>query len=378
MRETIAPKLNIIHTESQPGRGGQTLRVLREAQGLAARGHQVAVACRPDSALAEMARDAGLSVYRFAFPRRGFFSPGLIWRLYRLFRKLRPDVVHTHTSIDSWAAGLAARLAKVPVVVRTRHIQAPVTAGLFNRLLYGRIADKIITTGEPVADTLAQELHLPRAHFISIPTGVDLTRFTGEGAREKVRAEWGLTPEQPAIGLIAAFRKMKNIPLFLEVAQELNKTWSQARFFVVGDGPLRPSLEAYAKELGIAEVTTFTGHRRDIPDVLSALDIVALTSSRGEGVPQTITQALAMGRPVAATEVGGVSDAVRPEETGLLVPPDNCEAMTATLDRLLREPELAAKLGQAGRRWIEEKFSEASMLAAAENLLLSLRREKSA
>jgi glycosyltransferase involved in cell wall biosynthesis len=324
-----------------------------------------------------MAQEAGLPVYHFAFPRRGFFSPGLIFRLYRLFRKLQPDVVHTHTSIDSWAAGIAARLAGVPVVVRTRHIQAPVTAGFFNRLLYGRIADRIITTGEPVADTLAQELHLPRKHFISIPTGVDLKRFTGEGAREKVRGEWGLTPEQPAIGIIAAFRGMKNLPLFLAVAQQLNITWPQARFFIIGDGKLRPSLEAYAKVLEIEEVVRFTGHRDDIPDVLAALDVVVLTSSRGEGVPQSITQALAMGRPVAATDVGGVSDVVRPEETGLLAPPDNRDALTAAIGRLLREPALAAKLGKAGRHLIEEKFSEKNMIEAVENLLLALKRESS-
>jgi glycosyltransferase involved in cell wall biosynthesis len=374
----VAPsRLTIIHTESQPGGGGQTLRVLRESLCLAARGYPVSVACRPDSVLSSLAQQAGLPVYHFAFPRRGFFSPSLIWKLYRLFRQLKPDVVHTHTSIDSWAAGIAARLAGAPVVVRTRHIQAPVSAGFFNRLLYGRIADRVITTGEPVADTLARELRLPRSHFISIPTGVDLGRFTGKGAREKVRSEWGLTPEQPAIGMVAAFRKMKNIPLFLEVAQQLNAAWPQARFFIIGDGPLRPSLEAYAEELGIKAVVHFTGHRSDIPDVLAALDLVVLTSSRGEGVPQSLTQALAMRRPVAATDVGGVADIVRPEQTGLLVPPDNLEAMCGAIDRLLRDSALAARLAFAGRQLVEESFSEEKMTEAVENLLLALRREKS-
>jgi glycosyltransferase involved in cell wall biosynthesis len=252
-----------------------------------------------------------------------------------------------------------------------------VAAGFFNRLLYGRIADRVITTGERVADTLAQELHLPREHFISIPTGVDLNRFTGEGAREKVRTEWGLSLEQPAIGIVAAFRGMKNHHLFLQVAQQVNQAWPQARFFIIGDGKLRQALETYAKALEIEEVVRFIGHRSDIPDVLAALDIVVLTSSRGEGVPQSITQALAMGRPVVATDVGGVGDAVRPEATGLLVPPDDPAAMTGAIDRLLRDPALAARLGQAGRRWIVEKFSEEKMLETVENLLLALKREKS-
>jgi glycosyltransferase involved in cell wall biosynthesis len=376
MPDATSPRLTIIHTESQPGGGGQTLRVLRESLCLAGRGHRLALACRPDSELSRLAQAAGLPVYHFPFPRRGFFSPGLIIGLHRLFRKLRPDVVHTHTSIDSWAAGLAARWAGVPVVVRTRHIDAPTPPGFFNRLLYGRIADRVITTGEPVAATLARELRLPRSHFVSIPTGVDLSRFTGEGERKKVRAEWDLPPESPAIGLVAALRGMKNHRLFLQVAQALKPAWPQARFFIVGEGKMRPSLEAYAEELGVKPVVNFTGYRSDIPDVLAALDLVVLSSSRGEGVPQSLTQALAMARPVVATDVGGVSDVVRSEQTGLLVPPDNREALGEAIDRLLREPALAAKFGAAGRRWIEERFSEAAMTDAVESLLYSLQQGK--
>jgi len=352
------------------------LRILRESALLSGRGHSAAIACRPDSALSQMAREAGLQVYHFPFPIRGIFGPSLIFSLFRLVRRLRPDVVNTHSSVDSWAGGLAARLAGVPVVVRTRHIHAPVKLTFWNRLLYGRIADKVITTGERVGDLLSGELRIERSHFVSIPTGVDLARFAGAGKRPEIRREWGLGENQPVIGIIAALRGMKNHALFLQAAARLRPNWPEARFFIIGEGPRRVSLEGSCRELGLDEVVRFTGHRQDVPEVLSALEAVVLCSSRGEGVPQVIAQALAMKRPVVATDVGSVREIVQDEITGLLVEPENVEALADAIDRVLREPDLALRLGESGRRLIEESFGEEKMADAVERLLLSLREAK--
>ncbi len=376
MSETANPKLTILHTECSTGSGGQVLRILRESRLLAARGHRLSIACRPDSELSRLALEAGLPVYHFPFPIRGAFGPGLIFSLARRMRQIRPDVVNTHSSVDSWAGGMAARLARVPVVVRTRHIHSAVQPTVWNRFLYGRIADGIITTGERVADILASELNLPRAHFISIPTGIDLTRFTGRGERARIRAEWGLEENQPAIGIVAALRGMKNHRLFLQTAAKLRPLWPEARFFIIGEGGLRASLEAYCADLGLSEVVRFTGQRLDIPDVLAALDLVVLCSSRGEGVPQVLGQALAMKRPVVSTDVGSASEVVRQEITGLLVEPENAEALAGAVDRLLRDPALGSRLANSGRELVEQSYSEEKMVDAVEALFQSLYLQK--
>ena len=372
MSQPSSHKLSLLHTDSISGAGGQALRILREAILLTRRGHRVAIACRPDSALAKMAQEAGLEVHHFAFPARGAFGPKLIYSLYRLLRQERFEVVATHSSVDSWAAGIAAWMAHTPVIIRYRHITTPVRNNLANRILYGRLADRIITTGEHTADLLAEDLGLDRSRFISIPTGVDLNRFNGRGERAKVRAEWGLEAAQPAVGIIAVLRSMKNHRLFLEAAAQLHKRMSNARFFIIGDGPMRATLKKRAEELGINDAVCFTGHRQDMPDVLAALEVVVLCSSTGEGVPQVIAQALAMQRPVVATEVGSVSELVIDESTGLLIAPDNVEALTEAIARLLQDPPLAARLAASGRRLVEERFSEEKMAEAVEKLLLQL------
>lgn len=378
MSDSKSPRLCILHTECNTSAGGQALRLLRESQLLAVRGHRLVIACRPDSALSELARQAGLLVQHFPFPARGVFGPGLLFSLVGFMRRLRPQVVNTHSSVDSWAAGLAARLAGVPVVVRTRHIQATVKPSCLNRFLYGRVADRVITTGERIADLLASDLRLPRVHFVSIPTGVDLTRFSGQADRAAVRREWRLTDGQPAIGIVAALRGMKNHPLFLQLAARLRRSRPEARFFIIGEGPRRESLEGLASELGLSEVVTFTGRRADMPEVLAALDVVVLCSARGEGCPQVLSQALAMGRPVVATEVGSVAELVRNEETGLLTPPDDVEALTGAVERLLRAPALAARLARAGQELVRKEFGEARMADAVESLLLALYQNKRA
>jgi glycosyltransferase involved in cell wall biosynthesis len=325
-------------------------------------------------------------------------------------------------------------MAHTPVIIRYRHITTPVRNNLANRILYGRLADRIITTGEHTADLLAEDLGLDRSRLVSIPTGVDLNRFNGRGDRAKVRAEWDLEDSRPAIGIIAVLRSMKNHRLFLEAAAQLHKRIANARFFIIGDGPLRATLEKQAQDLGLARINhdqlelstesfgggvatlrssdasslrstsreprrralqkpaptslishescgpgdavCFTGHRQDMPDVLAALEVVVLCSSTGEGVPQVIAQALAMQRPVVATEVGSVSELVIDESTGLLIAPDNVEALTEAIARLLQDAPLAARLAASGRRLVEERFSEEKMAEAVEKLLLQLISQK--
>jgi glycosyltransferase involved in cell wall biosynthesis len=365
--------LSILHTECSTGAGGQVLRILRESRLLADRGHRLAIACRPDSALSGLAQQAGLDVHHIDFPIRGAFGVRLISSLVSLMRRLRPDVVNTHSSVDSWSAGVAARIMRVPVVVRTRHIQAAVSANFANRLLYGRIANRVVTTGERVADILAADLGLPRAHFVSIPTGVDLARFNGVGEREKIRAEWGLRANQPAIGILGVLRSMKHHDLFIQAAGRLHPHRPDLRWFIIGDGPLRPTLENFVRSLHLEDVVTFTGHRTDVPDVLAALDMVVLCSARSEGFPQVISQALAMRRPVVATDVGSVREAIRNEETGLLIEPENLEQLCQGVERLLDDPPLAARLADAGRQLIADRYSETRMADATEKLLLELR-----
>jgi glycosyltransferase involved in cell wall biosynthesis len=223
-------------------------------------------------------------------------------------------------------------------------------------------------------DHFIRDVGRDASKFFVVHNCIDLARFDPAAvAGGAARAGLGLPREAQVAGMVARLaEERKGGAIFLEMASRLAERYPQARFLIVGDGPLRPGLERRAAELGIASRVVFAGDRQDIPDVLAAMDVFVMPSL-WEGGPYTVLEAMAMERPVVTTEVGMVRDVVRSGEHALTVTPGDAGALAEAVATLLGDPELAGRIARGGRRLAVGGFSEerlvGGVLAVYERLL---------
>lgn len=362
--------MRILHTESSMGLGGQEYRVLLEAEGMEKRGHVVVVAAPKGSQLAVLAQRKGLQVKTTASGNRGWMT--LVPAYLRMFQQCKIDVVNTHGSLDSWTASIAGRLSsRRPGIIRTRHKSTPVSKSLRHRFLYGILPHVVTTTGESVRQELIARNRLSPARVISIPTGVDLERFHPQPPDESLRKNLGVGSQGPLVGAVTFLRPEKGMEVLIETVRLLKNTLPTLQCLIIGDGGEKLTLMARIRELGLEHCVHMVGFRQDIPALLSVLDVVVIPSFE-EGIPQSLTQALAMERPVVASAVGGIPEVVEDNVTGLLVPPRNPAMLAEKISFILNNPSTGARMGKAGRQVIQERYSLESMLTRTENVYRSL------
>lgn len=345
----------MLHTEASLGLGGQEIRILTETRWLLDHGWDALIACQPSGRLLGEARAAGLPAVAVAM--RGALDVRALLALRRLVRGRGAALVHTHSSVDSWLGALAARSAGVPVV-RSRHVSIPI---LRRRALVYRLAHRVLTTGEAIR-AMVVAAGVPPERVVSVPAGVDTARFHPGVSGKAVREELGLGPAAPVVGLVADVRGSKGHRYFLEAAREVLAGLPDARFLIVGDGVGFEDVRRRVRALGLEGPVLMTGFRRDVPEVMAALDVLVLPSVRSEATSQVIPQALAVGVPVVATRVGGIPEIVRDGETGLLVPPADAPALAAAIVALLRDRERAAALARAGQALVRARYTVDAMM----------------
>lgn len=358
--------LVVFHSEASLGWGGQELRILGEMEQLARRGHRLGLIAQPDSQILGRARSAGFPVH--AVPMRGPADLVAACRIARLLRAGRAQLLNTHSSVDAWVGGIAARWLGLPVV-RTRHLAIRIRRNPVSPLVYTWLADRIVTTGAEGREILIAQAGAAPERVAVVPTGVDMARFAPEAADgHRIRRALGLADETPVVGIVAVIRRRKGHLVLLEAVASALLRERGTHLVIVGEGPVRGQVEARAAELGLREWVHFLGHREDVPDLLAACDVVALPSVLGEGVPQIILQALAVQRPVVASDVAGIRQVVRHDETGLLVPPEDPRALAEAIVRLLAHPETGRRLGAAGRALVASGYSVTHMADAMERV----------
>ena len=284
-------------------------------------------------------------------------KPALVARLASTLRKIRPDVVHTHNTAGYVYGVAAAAIAGVPRIIHTRHGQRFESSRrqtlLFRSL--SRWVDHVVSVS---ADGCQLTIHegIPTSKASTICNGVDLARFKFVPNRPRGRAV-----------VVARLSPEKDIATLIRAMEIIRRSSADLCLDIVGDGSERESLESLSLALGLSDLVRFHGMRDDVPSVLATASLFVLPSVT-EGISLTLLEAMAAGLPVVACDVGGNPEVVADEETGILVPPRDPQAMAEAMLRFHQDSALAQRFGRSGRQRVEQKFCIRGMVRAYESL----------
>jgi len=306
------------------------------------------------------------------------------YRLYRLIRTGRYHIVHTHSSKAGVLGRLAAKLAGTPIVVHTLHslVFHDYQPWLVNRLwwvvkmLCAPLTDHFISVSSVISQkAIAAGIGRPEK-FTTIYSGMELDWFLDSRVDPAaVRREFGIPEDAPVVGKIARLFSLKGHDQLLDAAPEIVRRHPNVRFFLIGDGLLYEHLRSRAREAGILDNFVFAGliPRERIPEMIAGMDVVVHTSLR-EGLARVLPQALAMGKPCVSFDLDGAPEVVIPGETGFLVKPGDIRELANAISELLANPQLRARMGEAGRHRVDPAFRAETMveqIASVYQLLLS-------
>jgi glycosyltransferase involved in cell wall biosynthesis len=294
--------------------------------------------------------------------------------IYLFLKKHKIRIVHTHSSKAGILGRYAARLAKVRPVLHTVHgwsfhdYQPFFLKKLFVFLerIAARFTDTIIVVSQHDKEKgLAHKIGEENKYAI-IRYGIDYSRF-GEKRSEKIKAKLGLNASDLIVGMTSCFKPQKSVKDFIETARMINKSFSNVSFILVGDGALRKDIERLILSFNLEQKIILTGWRRDVPEILSVLDVFVLTSL-WEGLPIAVLEALASAKPVVVTRTGGISEVVSEGKNGFLVPPENTRLLCEKLSTLLKDRELRVKMGEEAGKTLGQSFFIDNMLRSTQAL----------
>lgn len=357
--------VRVVHVVYTFRTGGMEMGVLKLVNGLDPAQVQSAI-CSTTPA-GEIASMVDPRVPVFELSRRPGHDLRVVVDLYRLFRRERPHIVHTHAWGTLLEGLVAARLAGVPVVIHGEHgtLQLRPHQRRLQRMAWSTV-DRVLSVSSRLAERMSAETGFPLDRITTLRNGVNLDRFRSVD-RRAARQALGLAAEERVVGTVGRLVPVKDQATLVDAVGELGRSGCTATLVIAGDGPERAALEARAAAQGVT--LRLLGYRPDVDVVLGALDVFAL-SSVSEGLSNTILEAMASGTPVVATRVGGSDEMVEDEVTGRLVAPSSSAALAHAMRPLLLDPDLRARMSEAGRRRVETDFTLAGMMTGYAKLYL--------
>lgn len=370
--------------------GGPAVHVTLLAAGLKERGHAVELltgrVSPTEGDMGYYAHERGVEpVFHEDLGRE--LSPikdlALFFRFLRYFRETRPDVVHTHTAKAGAVARPAAWLAGVPVILHTfhghvfRHYFGPLKSWIFLMIerILAALTTRIIVLGEEQKREIAELRIADPARISVVPLGLELEALARRPRRiGRLQARLGLAPDVRLVGIVARLVPVKCHDDFFRAAAAVYAQRQKIAFLVVGDGELREWAGARVRELGIEPVVHFLGWEKDMNEIYPELDILALTS-RNEGLPTVIIEAMAAGVPVVSTRVGSVGDLIGTGE-GFVVEPGDVEGIARGMVEILDDPENAAAMAAKGREKALGLYGSGRMVEDLDSLYRDLLEQK--
>jgi glycosyltransferase involved in cell wall biosynthesis len=389
----LPERVRVVRVIARLNMGGPALHVAYLSSGLQSRGYDTTLVAgslaRGEESMAFVADSLEVPVltveqlHREISPLRDGLA---VFRLARLLRTVRPHILHTHTAKAGAIGRLAALVAvgaRPPIVVHTFHGHVlrgyfgPVRATFFRLLerALGSVTTALVAVSPEVRDDLVALGVAPKEKFTVIRLGIELAHRVGSGDRAEMRRTMGIPPDRFTVGWIGRMTAVKRTDDVLFAIARLRELGVDACLCMVGDGPDRDHVEQRAFELGIMRDCLFLGYQEEVAPFYAAFDAVVLPSGN-EGTPVTVIEALAGGRPVVATRVGGVPDVVRDGVDGFLVEPGDVDALAARLAELARDPARRERMGEQGRARVVPRYSVERLLDDVDRLYRSLLEAK--
>jgi glycosyltransferase involved in cell wall biosynthesis len=269
-------------------------------------GIKVYLACRKHALIKKKADEHNIKV--FVLPFNGNTDLVTLFKLIRIIKTNSIDIVNTHSGKDTWIGGISAKLAGVKFI-RTRHLSNPIKESRLNFI--NELADYIFTTGESVKSNMIKNNRIRPERIQSIPTGIDAGLYDPAKFNQiECKKLFSINDDEISIGIVAVLRQFKRHDLFLKMAKDIIKRFPSKNFnfLIAGDGPQKERIISWIDELGLTKNVSMLGHVNQVPELLSALDIVILSSDSKEGVPQSVMQALMMNKSVVSTNSGSTAD----------------------------------------------------------------------
>lgn len=370
--------LKVVFMSSLRRYGGGERWMLDAAQRLQARGHAVRLVSRPGSVLAERAPSAQIA--NVPIEMRGDFDPSAIVNVCRLLTGFRPDVVCPNLDREIRIASSAIRLARVrmrrlPRLIPRRGSEFPLKNKLLYRVVYGHAVDRVIVNSHATMRTMVSRTPwFPREKAVVIHNGIDPSAYRRlatkrDELREQLRAELGLPTNARLLALVGELNERKGQQFVIEAAPRVLDRHPDARFLFVGDGDARQALEQSVVEGGLDGRVILAGFRTDVPEILTASDVLLLPS-RVEGFGYVLAEAMAASLPVVASDASSIPEIVDDGVTGILHPVGDVDAIARALNSLLDDEVAAAAMGARGLARVRSHFDVDRMIDEVEALFL--------
>jgi glycosyltransferase involved in cell wall biosynthesis len=373
MAATATRPLTIVHVTGESGFSGGEVQLFLLLEGLRARGDRCVLVCPPGSRAEAEAARRGFEKHAVSMPSDLALMSAL--KIRRALAAAEADLVHLHSGRANWLGGLAVYSLGLPALT-TRRMDREIRRGRRTRFLYQQVAQRAVAISPAVAELL-REGGVAEERIRVIASAVDPAELVARRSREEVRRSERL-PEGSVCALaLAKLVARKGLDVLIEALARRPLRNVPLTLWLAGEGPERAVLEGRAAALGVSDRLRFLGRREDKACLLAGCDMLVLPSRR-EGLGVAALEAMACGRPVVASDVGGLGEAVVHERTGLLVPPSDPDALAAALARLASDAGLRERLGAAGPARIAEGYLAAQMCDAYAALYRELLAERRA
>jgi glycosyltransferase involved in cell wall biosynthesis len=351
--------MRTLHVEMGRHRLGGTMQVFYLLRGLKQRGVGAALVCPEGSPLQRLAKAEGIEV--FAVPYGGDLDLRFVFRLWRIVRRERPDVIHIHSRRGADTLGLVgAWLASRRRVIVSRRVDNPLPRSLITRLRYAILPDHVVAVSKGIRRVLL-DAGIPPGRVSQVYSAVEASAYQSPLPPEAARRRLGLDPGVEVIVVVAQLIRRKGHRFLLDALPTLLARHPQLQVLFVGDGELCDALAADVAGRGLGHAVHLLGYREDVADILRAADMLVHPATM-EGFANVAMQAMAAGVPVVSSAVGGMPESVRDGENGLLVPPADPVALTTAIGRLLDDPALRERLGARGREIVETELTVDAMV----------------
>ena len=372
MEKVSLAGLRILHVHTLPIVSGSGINTLLTMQGSMDCGAEVGLASAPGGKLEMLVGEAGMYFY----PIRNFVSEvspfkdlHALWQLNRLLAQEKFDLVHTHNSKAGILGRLAARWNHVPSIIHTVHGFAfhEEESWFFRHLfivlerMAARWCDQMIAISQPMVEWAQREKIAPPEKIVKIYSGIEVEQFRNETPSPELKSRLGIQPEETVIGVVSKLWEGKGHEVLIDAVARLLDSGCRVKLLIVGEGNLEEKLKEKPNHLGIKKNVVFTGFWSDVPEITAILDFSVLPSFY-EGMGRVVLEAMAAGKPVVASRVGGVPEFVEDGVTGYLISPGDVEALVDRLKTLIGDSDLRQTMGQQGAQRMRHEHSAETMV----------------